>query len=354
MSSCFCPVVRVTKFGKNPNSDKLMIWNGPHGPVQFGQGSIQPNDLAMYVPVDHVVDTSIKEFNFLADKADHEGKYRVKPVSLRGLPSVGLLIPLNGQHHFFTPSNSGIARIIQEGDDMSPYFWIEKAESKDFVRGNDSEVKSPLSVPKYDVQGYQRVAKDIPYEARNLNDEWSMTEKIHGANMKFVLHDGKTIIGSRSQWKNVDGSGEFSRAYKKNQKAMDEIASNHPNVVFYGEAYGQVQDIKYGKKDVDIALFDAYDFIEDRWWSPAELVTMLVALGYSNMYVPIVHSMICCTFEEAVTIAKSEFSMRNGRSMIDDKSIMEGIVIRPRNFGRPIAKVVNPQYLTRKGGTEFS
>src|SRR6185436_8508929 len=56
-------------------------------------GAFQPGDLAVYIPIDSVVDTARPEFSFLAE---HGATHRVKAKRLRGVFSMGMLVPANG------------------------------------------------------------------------------------------------------------------------------------------------------------------------------------------------------------------------------------------------------------------
>jgi hypothetical protein len=86
--------VEVVKLGKIldlENSTSLSITNVLDGfPCIIKRGSFKEGDLAIYIPIDSIVDTKMPEFQFL-----NKGKRyrRIKALKLRGTFSMGLLIP---------------------------------------------------------------------------------------------------------------------------------------------------------------------------------------------------------------------------------------------------------------------
>src|SRR5258707_879624 len=81
-------IVVLPKIGKHPNADTLDIVQVEGGyPCIFKHGSFQPGDKAVYIPVDSIVPEH-PAFAWL------EGHNRIKARRLRGIFSMGVLIPL--------------------------------------------------------------------------------------------------------------------------------------------------------------------------------------------------------------------------------------------------------------------
>ena len=85
MSEWQVQVVRIGEVTKHPNADTLSITQVHGGyPVIIRTGEFQPDDLAVYVPVDSIVPTNDR-WTFLG------GHQRIKAKRLRGIFSMGLL-----------------------------------------------------------------------------------------------------------------------------------------------------------------------------------------------------------------------------------------------------------------------
>ena len=91
MSMFSVPVVRVGPYIKHENADSLSITQVLGCPVIFKTGTYNEGDLAIYVPVDSIVDTTVPELSFL--QTSDKTRVRIKAKKLRGVFSMGLLIP---------------------------------------------------------------------------------------------------------------------------------------------------------------------------------------------------------------------------------------------------------------------
>ncbi len=356
MSTFKCPVVRIGKFAKNPKSDTLMIWNGPQGPIQFKDGDYKEGDLAVFVPADAMVPLADDRFSHLS-KTGGKDRFRVRGIRLRGLPSVGLLVhPPDG---------------LNEGDDAAEALDIQKYEPPQThsFHTNSLEASTPhgaRTVPVYDVENPWNlegcVVEGGTTEALNYLGVWSITEKIHGCNMKIYRDsEGVVHVGSRTRWvKDMEGN-VWWEAYRRNQSILDQLLKANPNCVFFGEVYGKVQDLHYGQdKGVDLVLFDMFDTQTGRFFGSSKLYTELLRIpGGAGLAVPVIHPSVRGTLKEAIEYARTVCS---GQSLLDKNTIREGVVIRLTGedllaYGakttRLMTKVVSPEYLSRKDGTEY-
>lgn len=301
MSEFHCEVVRVQNVGRHPNADTLSIADAGGYPVIFKTGDYAEGDLAVYVPVDAIVPET-PEWAFLG------GHRRIRAKRLRGVFSMGLL--------------TAVQPGMELGQDVREALGIEKYEPEVHVGtrkggtlvGSDAE-PDPGFLPEYtDIEGWRRWKTVL-----EPGEEVVLTEKIHGANARFVYRDGRLWVGSRHQIKRKPGtvdashwfvefvtegadgaprpgkhgphgnqtnaeewlaklretakqviSGEVRPARADDYEpstwwqvalrlGLEERLAKFPNIAIYGEVYGAVQDLKYGLNSVELVLFDAMD-----------------------------------------------------------------------------------------------
>jgi RNA ligase (TIGR02306 family) len=347
MSTFVVPVVRIEKIEKHPNADTLSITEAEGCPVIFRTGDYKVGDLAVYVPIEAVVLLSNPQFAFLSNK---EGKKteRIKAKKLRGIFSMGLLVPIST-----LPENFAFF----EGYNVAEALGIVKYEEpvKNMPLGGKREGRQPdtSTAPVYDIESHRKYRP--VYDDPEGPIEIVVTEKIHGCNGRFVFRKAedeeapRLFVGSRNFF-NKDSEKDVWWAVARKYDLATKLAA-YPDVVLYGEVYGQVQDLKYGTTPDDpirFAAFDAYDKSKGRFLDYDDFVAFTWSLG-----VPTVPVLYRGPFDnEKIT----ELSL--GQSTIADQ-IKEGCVIKPtierwdRRLGRVITKLVGEQYLLRKGGTEF-
>jgi RNA ligase (TIGR02306 family) len=386
-------VVPVT-LEKHPNADTLSVIK-IFGYTYCGKSEDwQGVDRAAWCPPDSLVDTSLPEFAFLAGEAKYAedsnkgGRYaRIKAKKLRGVVSYGLLIP--------------VAKDTALGTDMADYFDVKHydppimqgKQKGGFVTGGEVESGPALYSPKYDVDSFQRYAAKLFIDGESV---W-VTEKIHGANGRWVFHNGRMYCGSRTEWKReyaqiplpekgelvnklgsrlkfieqtnildddvieelnkkadfiIEGIKAKNANPQKNMwwRALDahpelrKWCEAHPDVIVYGEVYGSVQNLKYGVPDgqVKIAVFD---LLNGSTWVDAPAARLAAP---ELPWVPLIHRDFPYDFDKLVAMAE-------GNSLIPgaEKQIKEGIVVKPMqertdpHLGRVNLKIVNPVYLEK-------
>lgn len=417
MSDFHVEVVRLANVAKHPNADTLSIADANGQPVIFRTGDYAEGDLAVYIPVDAIVPDT-EEFAFL------KGHRRIKAAKLRGVFSMGLLAKVR----------DGMA----EGDDVQAIMGVEKYDrdahlssprrSGGSIANGDSEPAPPFAFPEYtDIEGYRRhkhvlrgranlvpanadgtPATDAQIEAEIIGEEVVLTEKIHGANARFVYRDGRLWVGSRHQVKARPGAkrtsykvthevaGErrvapdgyhaeksLADVHKAQINAEIEASPGNPRSIvmvetvehevkpstwwqvatdlgledklkqidscaIYGEVYGQVQDLKYGKTGVELVLFDALDTTTGRYLDHDDFVEVARFIGLPTA--PVLYR---------GPWSEDLLALAEGPSTIPGADcIREGFVVRPvkerrddgrGGIGRVILKVVGENYLLRKG-----
>lgn len=232
--SIFKVEVVSIKLEPHPNADSLSVVKVFDYTVCVRTADWTDKLLGAYIPPDSVVPNN-ENFAFL------QGKTRIKVKKLRGVVSMGLLVP--------APVGSTI------GDDVTALLGVTHYEPPQQNATTRGEIESPPSgiiAPPYDVENMLRYA--TLFQADELVH---VTEKIHGANGRFVFHQDRMWCGSKNEWKKYDEENLWWRTLAQNPW-LENYCRNHPGNVVYGEVFGNVQSLKYGLKmgHYQIRVFD--------------------------------------------------------------------------------------------------
>lgn len=312
-----------------------------------------------WVPPDSIVKLERPEFSFLKE-FQKSGRIRAKKI--RGVVSYGLLVLAEG----FQPGEDAAATL------EVVHYEPEIQFSKGYTMG--SEVAPPPSgmFPKYDVDSYFKYGRKVFVQ----DEPVYVSEKIHGANGRYVF-DGTTMYcGSRTEWKkefttppNITveeltiqtGSAERAKEiYEKsvvnfkprkslwwlaldNTPALRAYCEAHPGHAIYGEVFGNVQNMKYGAKTE--VFFRAFDImVETNWLDADEFIKTCDAAGLPR--VPEV-AFMPFDFDKVAALAE-------GPSLVPGAGhFREGVVVKPiknrwdEAAGRVSLKVINPAYLEK-------
>lgn len=323
MSEFKIEVVKIGKVEEHPNADRLEI-TYVHGgyPCLIGKGELKEGDLAVYIPVDSVVPSDDPRFAFL------DGHWRIKARKLRGIFSMGLIIPAEPGW--------------EEGQDVREALRIEKYEPPlpSALKSGDCEA-DPGYMIYYDIEGLRRYPDVlIPGE------EVVITEKLHGTNARYLDRDDRLWCAEHRMYKKESDSDSWWRVAR--QYNLAEELKKIPNIGVYGEIFGLVQKgYPYGadvENPLALRMFEALDTIERKWlcWDEVERISDLIGVPtvpvlYRGPWAP-----------ELVELAEGPSTMPGA------ENIREGIVIRPvehrfdPRVGRVIFKLHGEGYLLGK------
>ncbi len=278
---------------------------------------------AIYVTVDALLPVSRPEFSFLSKGNPNKTLHKLKAAKIRNIFSMGLLVPCD--------------QSLPVDKDMMEELGITKWEPiPELSTGGDCE-SDPGFMPVYtDIESYRKHKNVL-----QLGEEVYIYEKIHGANGRFSFNDDRLWVGSHRQIKKEDPKNMWWRVATEYNLGVE--LEQYPGYVFYGEVYGQVQDLKYetGPGELKFALFDimdsrTYEYLDAEHLESIakELGLPLVPLLYKGPWNP--------SLEE----------LSEGQSTIANH-IREGFVVRPakerkEHMGRVILKLVGNNYLLRK------
>jgi RNA ligase (TIGR02306 family) len=321
MSEFRVEVVQLSDIVKHENADTLSITHVFGGyPVIFRTGEYNTGDKAVYVPVDALVPADDPRWEFLA------GHARIRAKRLRGIFSMGLLTQADPTWE--------IGRNVQEE------LRIQKYEPPiQLGAGGDNET-CPFDFPVYtDIEGYRRYGHVL-----QEGEPVILTEKLHGANGRFVYQDGRLWVGSHGCVKKESNTSLWWIVAK--QYGLEEKLSHYPGIALYGEVYGYVQDLHYGlqRGTFRLGFFDAMELDKRRYLN----VDDFMHLVKDELDLPTVPVLYTGPWSNTLI---EQFT--NGKSTIADH-IREGFVARPfqerwdDTVGRVILKFIGEDYLLRK------
>ncbi|MCH7604966.1 RNA ligase (ATP) [Patescibacteria group bacterium] len=307
-------VVAVT-LQDHPNADTLSVVKVFGYSVCVRTEDWQGVDKGAYIPPDSIV-PDLPEYEFL-------GKHkRIRVKRLRGVISMGMLMP--------APEGSEL------GDDVAEKMQVTHYEpSMTFRSGGDSETPPRIYSPKYDVETFYRYPELI-----KPGEMVVATEKIHGANARFVWFEDRMWCGSKTTWRKQDESSAWWKALKFNT-SLENFCKENPGIVVYGEVYGPVQKLKYGTaSQIKVAVFDLLR--KDEWIPYLEAKKLAPGLDWvPEIYVG--------PFDEEKMRA-----LADGQSLIKTADhVREGIVVKPLEerqdlqIGRVQLKLVSNAYLEK-------
>jgi RNA ligase (TIGR02306 family) len=304
----------------HPNADSLSIVRVFGYSVCVRTADWIGVSIGAYLPPDSVVDTSRREFAFLA-KAGKD-RHRMRAMKLRGVVSFGLLI------------HAPVGAVL--GDDVAEVLGVTHYEPPmGNTTGGQTESPPPVPAPTYDLDTARRYA-----ECFTPGEPVYVTEKIHGTSARYVFHDGRMYAGSRKEWKTPDDSIVYWAALK-NHPEVEEFCRKYPGTVVYGEIYGWVQELRYGHQPgcVSFATFDI--FHEGQWMGHSAARS----LGPELPWVPQIAGPIPFDFDRVCEFAEGQTTVPGA------DHVREGVVIVPESeryderIGRVKLKLVGASYL---------
>lgn len=321
MSEFHVQVVRVGKIEKHPNADTLGLTRVFDYPVITRLGDFQEGDLAVYVPVDAIVPADDPRWAFL------DGHWRIRAKRLRGIFSMGLLAHAD-------PTWT-------EGQDVCADLRITKYEPPEPMTTGGEDERDPGFMPCYtDIEGLRRWPDVLV-----PGEEVVISEKRHGCNARWTYQDGRLWCASHHNWKKPNDTVLWWKAARLYD--LERRLRRRPDLGFYGEVFGQVQDLRYGasnKSPLFVEVFDAMDIRTKRYLDWDEFI-----LAAQDVDLPVVPILFRGPWDP---VLRSHAEGKTTTAGADH--VREGVVIRlakerfDERIGRVILKIHGEGYLTRK------
>jgi len=407
-----CEIVKV--YPKvHPNADRLEVAEVGGYSVCVGKGDFWDGELGIYIPPDSIV-PAIPGFSFVWEGKGYipdsipagstavpevPQKYRrIKAKTLRGVISEGLLIPIPQTKDFIDQQGECF---FKEGDDVAKVLGVTHYDPPDTTSlGGDTEAapgksgkkrrypkslrgwfrfllskvafwrhpvdaqeSTSLDIPDYDVDAWQKFRG-----ALIEGEEVWITEKIHGANSRFVYireagsaaYAGRMYCGSHHQWKKELPGSAWWTCLKQNLW-IEEFCRQYPGHVLYGELVPTQKPYMYGQKDGKCRLFavDVFDLSRRCFLSYSDLLDLtwchLYAEGEDFQARGILNEV-----HWVPTLFRGPYdpgamrTLAEGVSMVPHAShIREGMIIKPlterrdNRMGRVIMKLKSVKFLEK-------
>lgn len=380
----------------HPNADRLDVVQIEGYICVTGKGNFKDGELGVYFPPDTIA-PAIAQFKFVWEGkgflpapgtnefAIPEKYRRIKAKKIRGMISEGLLLPLSdftpligpgpkpfgweagddlaekiGCTHYNPPELGGdveaapVKKGKKGGHPKTLRGWIGYLLS--FLPGRrrgDGHEDVNLPIPNYDIDAWQKYGRLL-----NPGEVVWITEKIHGANARYVFMNARMYAGSHYQWKKYCAGNEFWLALAQNPW-IEDFCKTFPGFVLYGELVPtQGTAFSYGQKprEFRVFAFDVYDQIAHKFLSCQELDN----IGWVYHYMvgeTFVHASLVHKYHWVPTVDMLPYDPEKIRALSVGPSLIEhagnkreGIVIKtlderydPR-LGRIILKLKDPEF----------
>ena len=313
MSEFRVTATRITKITNHHSDDRLSVAKVFDYSVVIRRGTRSVGELVVYLPIGSIVPDN-ETFSFLFPRND-EGvlrftlgetplRYRsIKAKKIKGIVSSGLIVDL--------PEGAWV-----EGDNLAHVMGITKDDSDDLCLLSSLEESEPNPF------GWNfRTYTDIEHAKRHPGVFESLgrvvvTEKIHGANARYV-HDGQRLwVGSHKQIKRKKPDSQWWKVAF--QEDLERKLSKFPMKIFFGEIYGKVQNLRYDSPDgLKFKAFDVFDISSDSFVHHDDAVDTIISAGIEH--VPILYKGM---WKDSLLELSDKPSELGG-------GISEGIVIKP-------------------------
>lgn len=353
MSTHAVNVIRIEEVRNHPNADRLEIVPVGGWQAVVRKGDFKAGDLAVYIEPDYMVPTLRNEFKFLFK----EGKtsHRLKAMRLRGEWSYGLLIPLP-----LFLSSKKVGDNVMEPLGIVRYVPRTKGVSYpgSVARSLDKSFWPTIPTPKFDLENLKNYGGVI-----NEGERVVITEKIHGANTRYLYHAGRFHIGSRNRWTRHELPKETFwqrllrlvtfkpkpeieesvwKAAAERYPQIRKWCEAHPDTILIGETFGSTQSLHYGQPEaVDFVAFAAQK--AGKWINTIDLFENLHAWG-----IPTVPVLYVGGFD--VALAHSLAEADSTIPTAEKGHMREGVVITPviertdMRVGRVSLKLISNRY----------
>jgi len=370
MSELIITPVVVTAINPHPNADRLEICRVSGWDIVSGKGNYKVGDIVVHIPPEVMVPRDWADkwgvTQYLSFKKDSD-MGRVRAARLRSIASFGFLVP----------NDSG----AEPGASLAAHYGIEKYEPPPPPLGMSAgqmRREHPLFHHYTDMQNL----RNFP-EALNYSIPLVVTEKLHGTNSRVGWvrtpdpENGgmsdylEKVVGTHRTQRDPNDCGVYGLPFELHAEALDKLlewaidAIENPeggtgcplnSLIVFGEIYGAgVQDLHYGAKNKK--GYRVFDIAINGEYLNHHALTHIC----NKVRLPLVPFL-----SGGMLSYETLLEMAQGNTTLEDGHIREGIVVRPMydeltwskgeldpHPKRMVFKIISPDYLTRKDGTEY-
>lgn len=267
MSKLIVEVSKIISVEKHPNADLLDICKVRGWSVIVQKNSFKVGDLCIYFPPDSLIPSSIYNGRLNVSKYLHDiskdlnliDYKRVVATRLRGIPSFGLIMPLD--------FSKGDDPNWVEGTDVLDYFEVKKYDPPVKIAEGEVEIQSSKF---FDYTSIENI-KNYPNAIKDGTDV-VITEKIHGSNSRIGLvlesdENGNPI------WTKMGGSHSLRRREwvdietRFRISALNNLGINLPlnlnDVILVNNKYWRIKSIVEPTKPEDELKFQCLQVDEN-------------------------------------------------------------------------------------------
>jgi len=333
----------IDKIVPHNKADRLEIATLKNIDFQFiiAKNSFKSGDECLYFPIDSLIPDELAHKLGVYKKLSGSQKDRIKCIRLRGEISQGIAGPidlLNGKD-------------LSCSKEITKYLGVSKYEPTEIICKTAKLITLPIGLSKYDIEGTERNPDMI---SALMNQPVLITEKLEGSNYSvtwsaaeekfFVNQRRHTIVPLENNlhmfWK-VTYKLNIFNLIRSIQSVM---GWSNKDVTLYGEFIGPgIQGNIYKLSEHTVRFFD---LLVNGQYVDADVFNKIVD---EKLRVP--------TISTNTTLAewlnnKTIKEMSSGKSLLNNGTLREGIVIRPTveqryKNGRLIVKKRDPIYLTK-------
>jgi RNA ligase (TIGR02306 family) len=328
---------KISKVMDHPNADRLSLAQVESMAFTFvtGKNQFQIGDVVLYIPLDALLPLPVLEKLNLVGKLSGPNKNRVKTLKLRGVPSQGIVAEVS---KFLTPEQMNLSSA-----EITALLGVTKYEPPVQISTSGILTGLPDGYSTYDIEGADRNQAVID---EMMNMDVVITEKMEGTNFSAGKNETGVFVNQRNN--SIVEKDDVANSYwevARSSGLLDKIKQlDTANIGVYAEFCGpKIQDNIYGLKQHTLFVFDIKENFQ--WLSFNEFKARIEELGVQMA--PVLFEGKLKDFLQGRSVQEAS----NGPSVVNPKTLREGIVIKPLveqrhpQLGRLIIKQRSPQYL---------
>jgi RNA ligase (TIGR02306 family) len=361
----------------HPNADRLSIvkilgYEAITNKLEDGSHRFVKGEPVVYVPESAVIPVHVLKERGYWDEAKDKGMLagkdgtRVKAIRLRSILSQGLVWKVESDEtgDLFVDSCLRMQE-VNVGDAVAEFFGITKYEPPIPTSMSGEVIAAHEFSVNFDIENEQNFPGFLD------NDIVEATEKLHGTCARISFRAGverPELFGKGGVAISSKGLGAKGLVFKNNEssahnlyvrsfvglglvEAIESLGTLfNSDIDLFGEIFGRgVQDLHYGQATPTFRAFDI--MINGRFADPDTRVSLFKSLGVEQ--VPVLYR---GKWDRDALVA-----VRDGKTTLGEGNVREGVVVTAcgdqakraymNHNLRPMLKMINPDYLTRKGET---